>query len=82
MSLPLPIDQRAEAHPPRVCRLLRTKRAFNAYVTDGDATPWEAGESTTAVFWCLKTMDTAGPDDCFAHPSTCCDGRVCFRAEF
>jgi hypothetical protein len=69
---------------PVVCRMLRTKTAFGSYEsydTDGGPPPWQTGESTTAVFWCLKTMDTAGPDDGFAHPSTCVSGRSCYRPD-
>jgi hypothetical protein len=42
---------------------------------------WTDGESTTAVYWCLGTMETAGPDDVMCHPSTCRAGRQCFQAE-
>ncbi|CAN5419822.1 hypothetical protein BH09PLA1_BH09PLA1_33960 [soil metagenome] len=62
--------------------MLRTKTAFGTYVTDGDDTEWhEDGASNTAVYWCLKTMDTAGPDDGFAHPQSCRVGRACYRAD-
>jgi len=72
----------SSAAPAQVCRLLRTKNAFGSYELDADTAPWQAGESTTAVFWCLKTMQTAGPDDDFAHATTCRAGRSCYRAEF
>jgi hypothetical protein len=61
---------------PEVCCMLRTKTAF------GHSTgynPWQQGESSTAVYWCLRTMQTIGPDDTFAHPQQCCAGRECFR---
>ena len=62
---------------PVVCRLLRTKTAFGSFV--GGANPWQAGASTTAVYWCLRTMETAGPDDGYAHPHTCRAGRICYE---
>lgn len=74
MNLPM-----LEDRPAPVCRKLRTKNAFASY--GSDELPWQAGESTTAVFWCLRTMETAGPDDDYAHPSTCRAGRTCFRAD-
>ena len=71
---------------PKVCCLLRTKTAFGSYMLetddadDGAGGPsWQTGDSTTAVFWCLKTMDTCGPDDHFAHAKSCRAGRECFR---
>ncbi len=64
---------------PPVCRMLRTKTAFGAYSIETSPTPWQAGESTTAVFWCLRTMDTAGPDDGLAHPEQCLTDRSCFQ---
>jgi hypothetical protein len=65
----------------QVCRMLRTKTAFGSFsgLHDDDDIGWQSGESTTAVYWCLGTMETAGPDDQFCHPSTCRAGRVCFR---
>ena len=65
----------AEA-PPVVCRKLRTKVSFGS-----PAPPirdWRHGESSTAVYWCLRTMDCAGPDDGLAHPHYCGRDRVCF----
>jgi hypothetical protein len=67
---------------PVVCRLLRTKTAFGTLVTDNslEPSPWQMGASTTAVYWCLSTMASAGPDDSLAHPHACCVGRECFQA--
>jgi hypothetical protein len=71
---------------PHVCCLLRTKTAFGSYMLEtdeaGDDQPtWQDGNSTTAVFWCLKTMDTFGPDDAAAHAKSCRAGRECFRSD-
>ena len=65
---------------PTVCRLLRTKNSFANYGDDSDVAPWQLGESDTAVYWCLKTMQHAGPDDGYAHPHHCLAGRSCYRA--
>ena len=62
---------------PTVCRMLRTKTAFGTFV--GNLYSWQTGRSTTAVYWCLRTMETAGPDDNYAHPHACCEGRGCFE---
>lgn len=62
-----------------VCRLLRTKTAFGSFV--GNLYAWQSGRSTTAVYWCLKTMETAGPDDLYTHPHNCRAGRHCFERE-
>jgi hypothetical protein len=61
---------------PVICRFLRTKRSFGTFA--GPVVPWEHGLSTTAVYWCLATQETAGPDDGFAHPHRCGEGRSCF----
>jgi hypothetical protein len=68
----------AAAEGSRVCRRLRTKRAFGSY--SGNLYSWQSGDSTTAVYWCLRTMETVGPDDNFAHPHACTNGRGCFEA--
>jgi hypothetical protein len=62
---------------PVVCQLLRTKTAFGTFA--GSLYSWQTGNSTTAVYWCLRTMETAGPDDGYAHPHACCEGRACFE---
>jgi hypothetical protein len=61
---------------PEVCDMLRTKTAFGNHI---GYRPWQKGESATAVYWCLQTMSTVGPDDQFVHAKSCCDGRVCFQ---
>ena len=65
-----------EEAAPVVCRMLRTKMAFGSLVTG--APSFRTGESTTAVYWCLCTMESAGPDDDFAHAKKCREGRRCF----
>ena len=80
MNLPT-LHDNAASH---VCARLRTKTAFGSYMLETDAdgdVPWQNRDSTTAVFWCLCTMETAGPDDLFAHPTTCKPGRTCFRPD-
>lgn len=62
--------------PPVVCRKLRTKVSFGS-----PAPPlrdWRHGASSTAVYWCLATMESAGPDDGLAHPHQCDVARGCF----
>ncbi len=61
---------------PEACVCLRTKNAFGANV--GYA-PWQTGESSTAAYWCLKTMQSAGPDDGLVHPKHCKQGRSCYK---
>jgi hypothetical protein len=64
---------------PLLCDKLRTKRSFGSYAATG-ASDWREGKSSTAVYWCLKTMETWGTDDDFAHPHKCRAGRACFVA--
>lgn len=63
---------------PVVCQMLRTKNAFGNHV---GYRAWQRGESTTAVYWCLHTMGTVGPDDQLVHPHTCCGTRACFQRD-
>lgn len=73
-SLPAP-EQDIDEEPPVVCRKLRTKMGFGALQGVRD---WRHGDSSTAVYWCLSTMETAGPDDGYAHPHGCRAGRACY----
>lgn len=63
---------------PHVCRLLRTKTAYGA---DERGATWKLGESTTAVYWCLATMEAFGADDDYCHPHRCVEGRACFERD-
>lgn len=72
-----PQDATAGAEERQVCRMLRTKTFFGTYTSTGE--DWQTGDSTTAVYWCLETMATAGPDDNLAHPHRCCSERPCFQ---
>lgn len=75
-------ERREEVSEGPVCRRLRTKTAFGTLVGDCslEAAPWESGASTTAVYWCLGTMSSCGPDDQLAHPHECRGGRSCYAA--
>lgn len=80
MSAELPTPPASAARPlPVVCQLLRTKHAFGSFGPDVPA--WQEGRSSTAVFWCIATMDHAGPDDGRVHAERCRPGRVCFVGE-
>lgn len=78
-----PLEARTEDEAPSttpaapvVCRKLRTKVAFGS--PHPGLRDWRHGDSSTAVYWCLMTMETAGPDDSYAHPHHCCAARSCF----
>lgn len=59
-----------------VCRLLRTKMSFGSFAWPHPTDEW--GDSTTAVYWCLQTMESFGADDDYVHPHKCISGRRCF----
>ena len=71
-------DEDAEIEAPEVCACLRTKTAFGSLT--GVPHRWQQGKSSTAVYWCLATMASAGPDDHVAHPQQCRANRNCYRA--
>jgi hypothetical protein len=75
-ALPTPSTTGARAPLPKVCRLLGTKTAFGS---DERGAEWKRGESTTAVYWCLATMEAFGADDDYCHPHKCVRGRACFE---
>jgi hypothetical protein len=59
---------------PGLCRHLRTKRY---YYGSTDEVLEVADLSTTAQFWCLRTMRVVGPDEGSVSPATCRAGRGC-----
>jgi hypothetical protein len=58
-----------------VCRHLRSKGAGVVY---GEPIQWDNGYFPNAVFWCLATSESVGPDDQFVHPHVCGANRPCF----
>jgi hypothetical protein len=58
--------------------MLRTKNAFGT--REPGAPDWREGTSTSAVYWCLRTMETWGLDDRPAHAHDCRAGRECFES--
>ena len=71
-------DHDDRVHLPVVCRKLRTKTSFGTL--EGLTRDWREGASSTAVFWCLRTMETWGLDQRPAHAADCRAGRSCFAA--
>lgn len=71
-------DDRVDVELPRVCRLLRTKTAWGR---DERGQTWKLGDSTTAVYWCLATMEPFGADDDYCHPYKCVRGRSCWERD-
>lgn len=63
-----------------VCRKLRTKLAFSA-LHDASGAPlcWQRGDGSTAVYWCLRTMECAGPDGALVHAADCGPDRACYQ---
>jgi hypothetical protein len=62
-----------------VCRKLRTKFAFLPLVSaDNEPVYWQTGDGSTAVHWCLRTMECAGPDGGLVHASLCRSERACY----
>ncbi|MFQ5876208.1 MAG: hypothetical protein ACE5JH_00730 [Acidobacteriota bacterium] len=57
-----------------LCRHLRTK---TYYYGSADDALGEAGLSTTAQFWCLRTTRPVGPDERPASARSCRPGRDC-----
>ena len=67
-------DQAARDDLSTYCRHLRTKRYY--YGSAGELL--EVAElSTTAQFWCLRTMRVVGPDDGYVAATACRAGRSC-----
>ncbi len=64
--------------PATCCRHLRTK--MMSVVMDWDEHAAEY-PSTSAAYWCLKTMGPVGPDDGPAELDDCRAGRPCFQAQ-
>jgi hypothetical protein len=59
-----------------ICRFLRSKTGLGT--SEGGDEPWLLVDTMTATSWCLRTMESFGPDDDFAEPLSCRPGRSCY----
>jgi len=59
---------------PGLCRHLRSKRYYYGTV---DQARESAELSTTAQYWCLRTMRVVGPDQGAVSVAACRYGRAC-----
>ncbi len=59
------------------CFFLRSRGAYGRAMGSDD--DWHSGDSPVVGYWCLATMEAAGPDDGLAHPHGCRSGRPCWR---
>jgi hypothetical protein len=71
-----PIEDGTRRPDPLLCRYLRTK---TWYVPDSYAERDVSRSSSTAQYWCLKTMRSDGPDGALALAEDCVEGRGCFE---
>lgn len=67
----------SDSKAPKTCRLLRTKSPLEPLLDN--RVSWETGHCSTAVYWCLMTMESSGPDDRLAHAHDCSPQRTCFK---
>ena len=74
--IPLPGAHAWGADPAARCRHLRTKMMFVVNEWEARASEYP---STTAAYWCLKTMAAAGPDDGVSDLDACRSGRGCYQ---
>lgn len=72
-------EETSSLAPPDLCRKLRTKMMFMSLVNDAGAAIAQHGESSTDVYWCLSTMECAGPDGGLAHKDLCGKDRDCYH---
>ena len=63
--------------PEARCRLLRTKMM---HVTSDWESHAAGHPSSSAAYWCLKTMGPVGPDEKPCHLADCRDARGCYEA--
>ena len=63
-----------------LCRKLRSKLAFSAVESsDGEHVSAIGALAGTAVYWCVSTMECAGPDGGLAEVSLCRADRPCYQ---
>jgi hypothetical protein len=73
-------SEASEASAFLLCRKLRSKLAFSAVESsDGEHVSAIGALAGTAVYWCVSTMECAGPDGGLAEVSLCRADRPCYQ---
>ena len=73
----MPLEQKSGN---KICKCLRTKMYYVNMIDAPDILSKDKDDSSTQ-YWCLKTMQTAGPDNGYVHRDTCINqNRTCFEA--
>jgi len=60
---------------PRRCAHLATKSDY--YRDPREPAPWDAGSGSTAIYWCVLTSKSIGPDGAPCDVAACAAGRGC-----
>ena len=61
-------------------RRVHLAQGEGAYGRGVDPASWATGDAPNDTFWCLRTMEPAGPDDRLVHAHRCRPSRACFEA--
>lgn len=59
------------------CENIRTKMS---YIDINEEDNWRSESSCTYQYWCLRTMNSTGPDNNLVSPATCNLSRNCYKA--
>jgi hypothetical protein len=69
-------NQNTEIIP--LCRYLKGKNPFGTL--EGGDQPWRVTDDPNTIYWCVKSLGAAGPDNGSIEPKLCRAGRSCYKA--
>ena len=77
--MPEQTDQPDQPEKLPYCRFLRTKKMYIPAYSVGGVDPRDATD--TAIYWCMRTHTSIGPDHTHVHGSECRPGRRCCEVD-
>lgn len=63
----------------KICKFLRAKNPYGG--NEGGENPWYLIDDANTICWCIKSTGGAGPDNGLVTPTSCTEGRSCYKAE-
>ncbi len=62
-----------------LCKYFKAKSPGYGMI-GGGTTPFDLEKDNLATCWCIKTQGPMAPDGSFVAPSSCVEGRKCYKA--
>lgn len=61
-----------------ICKFLRARNPYG--MMEGGDHPWLLLDDANTICWCITSAGGVGPDNGLVSPTSCIQGRSCYRS--